>query len=230
MGPITIVHDPLVTERFPAHATAAVRVHADAPLRPRAGAVEELRARVAGAGGLDAARLASEHWRSVYARMGAKPKYRCSVALLLEHYEQRDSVPAPVALVELYCWFSLAHGVPMAGYRSDAVAGPLRLTVPGRGLPFTALGHPGAQPERTKSGEVGYVDDEKAICRYWNCRDCDQTKLVDGVADALFVFDLVDAPGLVGRAGAEPLLAEWSQLLDGEPAACGGLVDGELAV
>jgi lysyl-tRNA synthetase class 2 len=217
--PVTIRHDRRVAERFPGHVTAAVLVRGVGELAPRAGAVEELRARVAAADGLDAARRSAERWRGVYGAMGAKPKYVSSVQMLLEGCEERGVVPAPVPLVELYCWYSLACGVPMAGYRPERIAGALRLTVPGKGVPFTPLGHPQGQTERTRSGEVAYVDDEKAICRYWNCRDCDQTKLEAGIADALFLFDLLDEdPGEIASGLVE--------LLDGSPATAAGHADG----
>jgi lysyl-tRNA synthetase class 2 len=214
-----IKHDRLVAERFPGHVTAAVLVRGDAPLAPRDGAVDELRAQVATPEGLEPARRASVYWRGVYDAMGAKPKYGSSVQLLLAGYEERGAVPAPVPLVELYCWYSLARGVPMAGYRPERISGALRLTIPGKGVPFTPLGHPQGQTERTKSGEVAYVDDEKAICRYWNCRDCDQTKLAPGVTNALFVFDLVDEDPAEIAGG---LVA----LLDGSPRTQAGFADG----
>ena len=225
-GELTLVHDRRVTERFPGHATAAVRVRADGPVAPREGAVEELRARVGADGGLDVARASGAAWRDVYAGMGAKPKYLPSVQALLETYEATGAVPVPVPLVELYCWFSLARGIPMAGYHAAAIVGTLRLTVPGKGLPFTAIGHANAQPERTRSGEVAYVDDEKVVCRYWNCRDCDQTKLEPGVADVLFVFDLLDKPRLAGPDAASDVLDEFTELLDGSPATSRAVVDG----
>ncbi len=225
-GVVRLVHDRGVAERFPGHATAAVRVRADRPLGPRDGAIAELRARVAASGGLAGARSGGAAWREVYAQMGAKPKYLPSVQALLETYEREGSVPVPLPLVELYCWYSLARGIPMAGYDARKFAGPLRLTIPGKGLPFTAIGHANAQPERTKSGEVAYVDDEKVVCRYWNCRDCDQTKLNDDVHDALFVFDLLEAPGVPGPAQADDVVAGLTGLLDGVAQTWSGAVDG----
>jgi DNA/RNA-binding domain of Phe-tRNA-synthetase-like protein len=222
MTTLTLVHDPLVAERFPAHSTAAVRVWADGPLSPVAGAIAQLAAQVAAPGGLDAARRAGAHWREVYDALGAKPKYQTSVQVLLEGYDERGAVPAPIPLVELYCWYSLARGVPMAGYRPEGLTGPLRLTVPGKGLPFTAIGHGNAQPERSKSGEVAYVDDEKVVCRYWNCRDCDQTKLTAGISGVLFVFDLV------GEDPAE-IVEGLVALLDGSPRTESGHADGRAA-
>ena len=229
MDGVTLIYDPLVAERFPGHATAAVRVTGEGPLAPREGAVDELRARVAADGGTDVARRSSERWRDVYQRMGAKPKYVSSVQMLLETYEERGAVPAPIPLVELYCWYSLAHGIPMAGYDAPKIAGALRLTVPGKGLPFTAIGHANAQPERTKSGEVAYVDDEKVVCRYWNCRDCDQTKLSPDVTDGLFLFDLIDGPGLTGSGDADELMRGLVALLDGSPSSATTVTDGRQA-
>lgn len=226
-GAVTLQHDRRVAERFPGHATAAVRVRADRPLTPREGAIAELRARVAAPGGLAAARAGGAAWRDVYAQMGAKPKYLPSVQALLETYEREGSVPVPLPLVELYCWYSLARGIPMAGYDARKFSGPLRLTIPGKGLPFNAIGHANAQPERTKSGEVAYVDDEKVVCRYWNCRDCDQTKLDDDVHDALFVFDLLEAPGTPGPAEADDVVAGLTALLEGIEATRNGAADGD---
>ena len=208
--------DAEVSAAFPAHSTALLRVTADAPLRPRDGAIEDLVQRF-GASSVAAVR-AAEHWRAVFAAMGAKPKYGSSVQKL--HELQRsagDALPIPLELVELYCWFSLVHGVPMAGYRPGEIAGVLRLSVPGAGVPFVALGQARGSQEKTKPREVAYIDDEKAICRYWNYRDCDQTKLVEGIDDALFVFDLVDERGLCGADDGPDLAARFAALLDGEP-------------
>jgi DNA/RNA-binding domain of Phe-tRNA-synthetase-like protein len=227
METVTLQHDRLVAERFPGHATAAVRVRADRPLAPREGAIAELQARVAAPGALAAARAGGAAWREVYARMGAKPKYLPSVQALLETYEREGSVPVPLPLVELYCWYSLARGIPMAGYDARRFSGALRLTIPGKGLPFNAIGHANAQPERTKSGEVAYVDDEKVVCRYWNCRDCDQTKLNDDVHDVLFVFDLLEAPDIPGPARADDVIAGLTALLDGVEATWSGAADGD---
>ena len=226
MDGVDLIHDRLVAERFPGHATAAVRVTGDGPLAPREGAVEELRARVATGDGLAVARASSAAWRDVYQQMGAKPKYVSSIQMLVETYEERGAVPAPIPLVELYCWYSLAHGIPMAEYDAPRIAGPLRLTVPGKGLPFTAIGHANAQPERTKTGEVAYVDDDKVICRYWNCRDCDQTKLSLGVTDGLFLFDLIEGPGLTGPEDADELMRGLVALFDGSPSTAMTVEDG----
>lgn len=224
-----VEHSPQVAERFPGHTTGLLRVVAPAPIAPREGALDELRDRVAAPGGLDRARRSDEDWRETYARMGAKPKYRSSVGVLLEGYERDGAVPAPLPLVELYCWYSLAAGMPMAGYDAAAFAGALRLTIPGKGVPYTPMGQPNAQRQPTRDREVAYVDDEKCVCRYWNQRDCDETKLLPGVRDALFVFDLSEGAGQT-RDGAKEIVEAFARLLDADGERAFAALDGVTAV
>lgn len=209
--------DDDVRSAFPRHSTALLRVTGDAALRPIDGASRTL-AQQFNDDAASAATLATAYWRTVFSSMGAKPKYCSSVEKLagMQH-AAGGSLRVPLDLVEMYCWFSLVYGVPMAGYRPARIAGVLRLTMPGAGVPFVALGQSRGSTERTKPGEVAYVDDEKAICRYWNYRDCDQTKLVAGVDDAVFVFDLVEVSGLCGAGMASDLLERFTSLLDGKP-------------
>lgn len=215
-----------VSHRFPRHVTGLLRVSSSAPLQPRPTARDNIVQRIRHVGGLNAARHSVEYWREVYAAMGAKPKYRPSVQLLLETYAEHGRITVPVPIVELYCWYSLARGIPMAGYRPDRIRGMLRLCLPGRGQPFTPLGQPRAQPELTKTGEVAYVDDEKVVCRYWNYRDCDQTKLVPGVCDALFIFDFVNADGVTHSERAREVMATFASYFDGNVQVAMATLDG----
>lgn len=201
---LTVEIDDAVASEFSAHAIGVLRVRAVGDVNPRPGAIASLRERFLADSSATAA--AVPYWREVFARMGAKPKYGPSIEKLSHLVERHGgTLPIPVELVELYCWFSLVHGVPMAGYRTEAISGGLRLTRPGAGMPFTPLGQPRGSQERTKPREVAYIDDEKAICRYWNYRDCDETKLTDGIDDVLFVFDLVDREGMVSADMAPEL-------------------------
>jgi DNA/RNA-binding domain of Phe-tRNA-synthetase-like protein len=224
--PVELIHDPRVSSAYPGHATAAARLTAEQPLEPAAGAVDGLRRAFEAPGGRERADAAALRWRGVYDAMGAKARYKPSVGALLELYDRAGGLPIPIAVVELYCWFSLVEGVPMAGYRPERLAGPLRLTLPGAGMPFTPLNQPRGSTARTLAREVAYVDDEKAICRYWNLRDCDETKLTEGVCDALFIFDLVGEPGGGLEAEAAALTARFAALFAGAPRLARGLAGG----
>jgi len=206
--------DEAVQAAFPQHGSALLQATADQPLRPRDGAIERLAA--AFERDPSATTGATAYWRGVFAAMGAKPKYGPSIEKLHQMAcGDGNRLRIPLPLVEMYCWFSLVEGVPMAGYRTEGIVGTLRLAMPGAGIPFRPLGQAGRSQEKTKPREVAYIDDEKAICRYWNYRDCDQAKLVDGITSAMFVFDLVDADGLAGTNAAPDLAARFIEMLEG---------------
>ncbi|MDP8942573.1 MAG: phenylalanine--tRNA ligase beta subunit-related protein [Actinomycetota bacterium] len=207
-----LVHEPSIAERFPDHLTAAVRIRGEGGLEPTPGAVAELRERLGSPEAIEPARRAAEYWAGVFRAMGAKPRHRSSIDALVQRFDQLGSQELAVDLppsVAYYNLLSLAFGVPMGGYATARIAGQvLRLTVPGKGRPFTPLGRP-REVERTRGGEVAYLDEEKVVCRYWNLIDCDQTKLVGGEDDVLFVFDLVedllegDALAFLGRVKSQ---------------------------
>ncbi|MGC2373126.1 MAG: phenylalanine--tRNA ligase beta subunit-related protein [Solirubrobacteraceae bacterium] len=210
---VTVVHDSRIHEAFPDHATGVMRISSREGIRPSPEASIKLAGIFSAESGGENAHRGAEYWRTVYDNLGAKPKYRPSLQNLLDHYEEHGRLRIPVPLVELYCWFSLVHGVPMAGYRVEQLSGALRLTIPGPGHLFTPLGQPRGSQERTKPREVAYLDDEKVICRYWNYRDCDETKLIDGVTDAIFIFDLVNNKDLPGVADANDLMTAFADLI-----------------
>ena len=158
---------------------------------PAAGALDGLRRRVQASRGH--AEIAANRWREVFAAMGAKPKHRSSIDALVARVAEvgpdrlAEGLPP---LVRFYNLLSLVLVVPMGGYRTDRITGDLRLTIPGKGHLFTPLGRPREQ-ERTRGGEVAYLDDEKVICRYWNLIDSHETKLGEAETDVVFVFDLI---------------------------------------
>ncbi len=183
-------HDEAVADAFPGHRTGLLRVTADAgPIVPAPGALEQLAEQTGAPGALERAEQAAVHWRDVFARMGAKPKYVSSVERLLELRRAGGAIDTGLPLVDLYCWYSLATGVPIGGYRVARVEGTLTLGLPGKGMSFTPMGATRGSPERTRGREVAFFDEAKVLCRYWNFRDCDETKLGADLDDVLFVFD-----------------------------------------
>lgn len=194
MTDITLHHSAEVLANFPNHATAALRLRATGLQHH---AAQLLTTEVDSTVG-PLTHPAIAVWRDVYASMGAKPKYLSSLANLVEGVEAQGCIPSINPLVDLYNTYSLVHGVAMAGYDAGGLEGALRLVVFDktlREMPFTPLGKPRDQPQHLRTGEVAYIDDAKVVCRYWNWRDCDQTKLTNDTEDALIVFDLVDLPG-----------------------------------
>ena len=124
-------------------------------------------------------RIAS--WRQAYADFGTNPnKFYCSIESLARRARRGDQVSYINTLVALFNYFSLKHMVPSGGDDLDRVDGDLRLTLAKGNEPFTPLGS--EIVEYPASGEVIYVDDSKVMCRCWNWRQGDQTKLTPATA------------------------------------------------
>lgn len=128
-------------------------------------------------------------WREAYRAFGAKPsKYRSSIEALLRRVLSGEELPGINPLVDLYNRVSLDHLLPAGGEDLDALAGTLRLRFAGEGEPAVELlGDPAARSP--DPGEVIYADDAGAVCRRWNWREADRTKLTAVTRDALLVLE-----------------------------------------
>lgn len=130
---------------------------------------------------------AVEPWRDAYRRFGVKPaKYRSSIENLLRS-ARGDGVRSINPLVDLYNTVSLRHFLPCGGEDLTAISGDLRLTLARGDEPFLPLGSADDQPPAP--GEVIYADDLGAICRAWNWREADRTKLTEATERAVLVIE-----------------------------------------
>ncbi len=126
-------------------------------------------------------------WRDAYRRFGVKPaRYRSSIENLLRS-ARGDGVRSINPLVDLYNTVSLRHFLPCGGEDLAAISGDLRLTLARGDEPFVPLGSAEDQPPA--AGEVIYADDLGAICRAWNWREADRTKLTDATKHAVLVIE-----------------------------------------
>jgi len=150
-------------------------------------AEEEVGARLA-QGGVSAV-SAVQVWRGTYRLFGASPSKKSSLEALLDVLAERGRLPRISPLVDVYNAFSVKHSFPMAAYDMDRVQGTVELRFSRKGEEFTPIG--ARQVEKTSAGEVVYADEHKVICRRWNNRDCDQTKITDSTENAVFFIDAV---------------------------------------
>lgn len=142
-------------------------------------------------------------WRDAYARFGAKPsKFRSSIESLLRS-AQSGRLRSISPLVDLYNAASLRHQLPCGGEDLAAIVGDIRLTRARGGEAFRTIGAERDDPP--PPGEVIYADDDGAICRCFNWREADRTKLTAGTTDALLVVESLPAhpPALLDSALAE---------------------------
>jgi lysyl-tRNA synthetase class 2 len=128
-------------------------------------------------------------WRNVYRSMGASPKHHSSLESLAICLRERGDLWQIHPLVDLYNWVSLVCQVPMAAYDVSKIYGTVALRYAKKGEAFVPLGNP-HQIEKTKGSEIVYADEGKIICRYWNCRDCEETKITPATRRVVFFLDL----------------------------------------
>jgi DNA/RNA-binding domain of Phe-tRNA-synthetase-like protein len=128
-------------------------------------------------------------WREAYRAFGVKPaKFRSSIENLL-----RSAVAGRLGsinpLVDCYNTVSLRYLLPCGGEDLRAIDGPIRLTRAAGGEDFVPLGS--AEPQPPQPGEVIYRDDVGVICRAWNWREAERTKLTATTTDAFLCIEAI---------------------------------------
>jgi lysyl-tRNA synthetase class 2 len=127
-------------------------------------------------------------WNVAYAEFGSKPKkYHSSVEALMKRVLAGKAIPRISKIVDLYNYLSLKHIVPMGASDLANVKGDIRLRFADGDESFTPLGE--NEQETAEAGEVIYSDDEKVLCRRWNWRDCDETKVKEGTKNLIIYID-----------------------------------------
>ncbi|HYI85159.1 MAG TPA: phenylalanine--tRNA ligase beta subunit-related protein [Acetobacteraceae bacterium] len=155
-------------------------------------------------------------WREAYRRFGARPKdHPSSIENLVRRVMKGQALPHINPLVDVYNTVSLLHLLPAGGENLDALQGDLHLTFAGPDEPAVRLlGEPEARAP--VAGEVIYRDDVGAVCRRWNWKEAERTKLTPATRNALLVLEALPP------AGAASLEAALADLARGIAAACGG--------
>jgi lysyl-tRNA synthetase class 2 len=160
-------------------------------------------------------RIAS--WRQAYSDFGVNPnKLYSSIESLGRRARRGDQLSYINTLVALFNYFSLKHMVPSGGDDLDRVDGNLRLTLAKGNEPFTPFNS--EVIEYPTPSEVIYVDDSKVMCRCWNWRQGDQTKLTPATTNVAINVDCLPP---VLRGEAEAITKELADLVT---EFCGGEV------
>lgn len=128
-------------------------------------------------------------WRKAYSSFGAKPKeHKSSVENLYRAVLGGREVHSINPLVDLYNYVSLEYMVPVGGEDLDTTHGDIVLAIASdHESPALLLGD--KEPRTPHVGEVMYKDDVSAICRRWNWREADRTKLTESTKNAILVIE-----------------------------------------
>lgn len=127
-------------------------------------------------------------WREAYRQFGFAPSaHRSSVEALLRRVVQGKELPSISPIVDLYNIVSMQNILPAGGDDVSKVAGSIRLTVADGSEKFIMLGSD--KPEPIKKGEVVYRDSDEVLCRSWNYRECEKTKITPDTHDVCLVLE-----------------------------------------
>jgi DNA/RNA-binding domain of Phe-tRNA-synthetase-like protein len=129
-----------------------------------------------------------EAWRKAYLSFGAKPKkYKSSVESLCRMVLKGTSLRHINKIVDIYNYVSIKYMIPVGGDDLAKVDGDIRLKFARGDEPFIPLNS--REEQSAKTGEVVYVDEREVLCRRWNWRECDKTKMTEETKDVVLVCE-----------------------------------------
>ena len=155
------------------------------------------------------------NWRNAYAVFGAKPKkHRSSVENLYRMTLEGNKMRSINKLVDIYNYVSLKHMVPAGGDDLAGVEGEIGLRFAEGDELFRPLGS--REVHKPRKGEIIYADKREVLCRRWNWRESEKTKMTERTRDVLLVSE-----------GLPPVTLEEMKTIAGELAHlvknyCGG--------
>ena len=145
----------------------------------------------------------------------AKPKkYKSSVENLYRMILKGMKLRSINKIVDIYNFVSIMHMIPVGGDDMEKVEGDITLAFARGGETFIPLNV--KEAETAKQGEVVYIDSKEVLCRRWNWRECEKTKMTEETREVILV-----AEGLPPVTGAdmEDIIQELRRLIQKH---CGG--------
>lgn len=99
----------------------------------------------------------------------------------------KEVLPDINNLVNIYNSISIKHILPAGGDDLDKVDGNITLTIARGNEPFTLLGS--GKKQSAEAGEVIYRDSKEVLCRRWNWRESDKTKMTENTKTVIVVLE-----------------------------------------
>jgi len=148
-------------------------------------------------------------WRRAYSAFGAKPKkYKSSVESLYRMVLKGIDLRHINTIVDVYNYISIKHMVPVGGDDISRVEGNISLRFALGGEAFRPLHSD--EVEHAKEGEVIYMDNVEVLCRRWNWRECDKSKMTVETNEAILV---VEGLPPVNREEVERIVEELGDMV-----------------
>jgi lysyl-tRNA synthetase class 1 len=141
-------------------------------------------------------------WREAYSSFGAKPKdYKSSIESLAKRVLKGDQLPSINPLVDLYNYISIKYVLPAGADDLSKVKGKIMLKHAKGEEQFFKIGS--QQNEPPEKGEIVYADNEGILCRRWNWRECDRTKLTEHTKKAAVYIESLNQDDSLEEAVTE---------------------------
>ncbi|MBU1092504.1 hypothetical protein KJ836_02455 [Patescibacteria group bacterium] len=154
-------------------------------------------------------------WQRAYSSFGAKPKkYRSSIENLLRMILEGGEIRHINKLVDIYNYVSIANAVPVGGDDLDKIDGDITLKFAQGDERFSELNS--GEITHPHLGEVIYVDYTDVLCRRWNWRECDKSKMTEATKNAILVIEGLPP---VGREDVQKAVAMLGTMIQ---ESCGG--------
>lgn len=150
-------------------------------------------------------------WRAAYSSFGAKPKkYKCSVEALLKRVQEGEELPNISPLVNVYNMISIKYVFPVGADDLTKMTSDSFLTYASGKETFLAIG---AQDTKNPgAGEIIYRMDQKVLCRRWNWRESEDTKIDENSKEVIIYIESL----IEDDSDLKSALAELTQLVNGE--------------
>jgi len=125
-------------------------------------------------------------WREIYKSFGEKSA-RSSIEALIKRVKNDKGLYKINPLVDLYNLASLKFELPAGGENIDAIASDMELTFANGDEEFLPLG--ATAIEHPNAGEIVYKFGRIVVCRNFNYRESEITKLTEDTVRAVIVFE-----------------------------------------
>ncbi len=150
-------------------------------------------------------------WREAYSFFGAKPKkYKSSVEALTRRVLQKENLPAINTLVDTYNYVSIRYKLPLGGDDLSKLDSDIVLTFAKGNETFCAIGSD--EVKNPGLGEIIYKMKNRVLCRRWNWRESDITKIEKSSKDIILYCETLDEDD----SSLHKALKELQKLLGGE--------------
>ncbi len=127
-------------------------------------------------------------WRDIYKDFGEK-KSRSSVEALIRRIVNGNEIPSINSLVDIYNLISLKYELPCGAEDLNFIESDIELTYADGKEKFISLGT--TEIENPKVGEIVYKFDDTVICRNFNYRESDLTKITENTKNAIIVIESI---------------------------------------